>query len=296
MGDSEARFRRPHGTAVCGERRKRGPDLACVPSVIHVGASAEQLRAAAQRRQGPGSSDGRFVTLRVCHWMAVGFRQVCGRLSAAKPCICSAAKCVRLRRRGCDGFVLFTHSAWVWRASPIAIRWLGGDLRSGQRREYHPNMPAPALRREWPPLEASHRPRQCNGTFGGLCVKVRKFRPKSPKSPSEKCESPQSPSEKSDNSRFSRFMIRAKTRWAEQRPHRGAGCEEEDQRHRHRGAAYKEEDRRERHPRHRRSAVRRRRQTQRRRDATDRARPCRAAPTGALPAFRNRSRAITSST
>ena len=224
-----------------------------------------------------------------CHWMAVGIRRMRGRLSAARSCVCNAAKCVRLRRRGCDGFVLFTHSAWVWRASPVAIRWLGGDLRSGQRREYHPNMPAPALRREWPPFEASHRPRQCNGTFGGLCVKVRKVRPKSAKRP-------QSPSEKSDNSRFSRFMIRAKTRWAEQRPHRGAGCEEEDQRHRHRGAAYKEEDRRERHPRHRRSAVRRRRQTQRRRDATDRARPCRAAPTGALPAFRNRSRAITSST
>ena len=273
-----------------------------------------------------------------------------GRLSAARSCVCNAAKCVRLRRRGCDGFVLFTHSAWVWRASPVAIRWLGGDLRSGQRREYHPNMPAPALRREWPPLEASHRPRQCNGTFGGLCVKVRKvaavsllrcplsqrsqllpecvrlrrstvpwappvatvlrtsadvyFRSpqgpvrklRSPQGPVRKLRSPQGPVRKLHNSRFSRFMIRAKTRWAEQRPHRGAGCEEEDQRHRHRGAAYKEEDRRERHPRHRRSAVRRRRQTQRRRDATDRARPCRAAPTGALPAFRNRSRAITSST
>ena len=100
MGDSEARFRRPHGTAVCGERRKRGPDLACVPSVIHVDASAEQLRAAVQRRQGPGSSDGRFVTLRVCHRMAVGIRRMRGRLSAAKPCACSAAKCVWLRRLG----------------------------------------------------------------------------------------------------------------------------------------------------------------------------------------------------
>jgi hypothetical protein len=118
VGDSVAPFRRPHGTALCSERRMRGPDLACVPSVIHVGASAEQLRAAVQRRQGPGSSDGRFVTLRVCHRMAVGIRQVCGRLSAAKPCICSAAKCVRLRRRGCDAFGRFAHSAFgtcAWR-------------------------------------------------------------------------------------------------------------------------------------------------------------------------------------
>jgi hypothetical protein len=118
VGDSEVRFRRPHGTAVCGKQRKRGPDLACDPSVIHVGASAEQLRAAAQRRQGPGSSDGRFVTLRVCHWMAVGIRQGCGRLSAAKPCICSAVKCVRLRRRGCDALGRFVRSAFgtcAWR-------------------------------------------------------------------------------------------------------------------------------------------------------------------------------------
>ena len=147
MGDSEARFRRPHGTAVCGERRKRGPDLACVPSVIHVDASAEQLRAAVQRRQGPGSSDGRFVTLRVCHRMAVGIRQVCGRLSAAKPCVCSATKCVRLRRRGCDAFGCFVHSAWVWRVWPVAIRRLESDLRSGQRRENRPNVLALALRR-----------------------------------------------------------------------------------------------------------------------------------------------------
>ena len=106
VGDSEARFRRPHGTAVCGERRMRGPDLACVPSVIHVGASAEQLRAAVQRRQGPGSSDGRFVTLRVCHRMAVGMRQVCGRLSAAKPLGFSLScgdldGCLSAKLRGC---------------------------------------------------------------------------------------------------------------------------------------------------------------------------------------------------
>ena len=45
------------GTALCGERRKRGPDLACDPSDIYVGASAAMLRAAAQRREGPESSD-----------------------------------------------------------------------------------------------------------------------------------------------------------------------------------------------------------------------------------------------
>jgi hypothetical protein len=43
--------------------------------------------------------------------------------------------------------VLFAHSAWAWRVSPVAIRWLGSDLRSRQRREYRPNIPAPALRR-----------------------------------------------------------------------------------------------------------------------------------------------------
>jgi hypothetical protein len=70
VGDSEAPCRCPHGTALRGERRMGGPDLGCDPSDIYVGASAA-LRADAQRRQGPGSSDGRFVTLRVCHWMAV---------------------------------------------------------------------------------------------------------------------------------------------------------------------------------------------------------------------------------
>ena len=66
------------------------------------------------------------------HWMAVGIRRMRGRLSAAKPCACSAAECVRLRRRGCDAFVLFAHPAWACRVSPVAIRWLGSDLRSGQ--------------------------------------------------------------------------------------------------------------------------------------------------------------------
>jgi hypothetical protein len=96
----------------------RGPDLACVPSVIHVGASAEQLRAAVQRRQGPGSSDGRFVTLRVCHWTAVGIRRISGQTSAVKPCACSAANCVRLRRRDVDALGRFVRSAFgtcAWR-------------------------------------------------------------------------------------------------------------------------------------------------------------------------------------
>ena len=57
VADSVAPFRRPHGTALRGERRMRRPDLACDPSDIYVGASAPLLRAAAQRRQGPGSSD-----------------------------------------------------------------------------------------------------------------------------------------------------------------------------------------------------------------------------------------------
>ena len=53
------------GTAIRGERCMRGPDLACDPSVLYVGASAARLRVAAQQRQGPGSSDRRLVTLRV---------------------------------------------------------------------------------------------------------------------------------------------------------------------------------------------------------------------------------------
>jgi len=52
VGDSEAPFRLLHGTALRGERRMRGPDLACNTSVMYVRASAALLRAAAQRRQG----------------------------------------------------------------------------------------------------------------------------------------------------------------------------------------------------------------------------------------------------
>ena len=74
--------------------------MACDPGDKYVDASAALLRAAVQRRQGPGSSDGRLVTLRVCHWMAVGIRRIRGQTSAAKPCVCSAANCVRLRRLG----------------------------------------------------------------------------------------------------------------------------------------------------------------------------------------------------
>jgi hypothetical protein len=56
VADSEAPFRCPHGTALRGERRMRRPDLPCDPSDIYVDSSAAMLRAAAQRRQGPGSS------------------------------------------------------------------------------------------------------------------------------------------------------------------------------------------------------------------------------------------------
>ncbi len=45
--------------------------------------------------------------------MAVGIRPVGGRLSAAKPFVCSAAKCVPLRRRGCDAFGRFAHGMGV---------------------------------------------------------------------------------------------------------------------------------------------------------------------------------------
>ena len=109
------------------------------------------VRCAAESRCAAAARSGIIgLTIRdssCCHRMAAGIRQVCRRLSAARSCVCSAAKCARPRRRGRDAFVLFAHSAWVWRVWPGAIRWLGGDLRSGQRREYSLNMRAPALRR-----------------------------------------------------------------------------------------------------------------------------------------------------
>jgi len=61
VGDSQEPFRRRYEVALRGERRMRGPDLACDPSDMYVGASAALLRAAALRRQGPGSSDLLFV-------------------------------------------------------------------------------------------------------------------------------------------------------------------------------------------------------------------------------------------
>jgi hypothetical protein len=95
------------------------------------------VRCAAENRRTATARSGIFGwTIRdpsCFHWMAVGIRQVCGRLSAAKPFVCSAAKCVPLRRRGCDAFGRFAHSAWASRVWPVAIRWLGSDLRSGQR-------------------------------------------------------------------------------------------------------------------------------------------------------------------
>ena len=109
------------------------------------------VRCAAENRRTATARSGVFGwTIRdpsCFHWMAVGIGQVCGRLSAAKPFVCSAAKCVPLRRRGCDAFGRFAHSAWASRVWPVAIRWLGSDLRSGQRREYRPNVLALALRR-----------------------------------------------------------------------------------------------------------------------------------------------------
>ena len=161
MGDSEARFRRPHGTAVCGKRRQLGPDLACDPSVIHVGASAEQLRAAVQRRQGPGSSDGRFVTLRVCHRMAVGIRRIRGQTSAVKPCACSAANCVRLRRLEGDALGRFVRSAFgtcAWRilagCDPLARKRPAKRTKVRAPSE-HSSASTATSRRERPLLQAA---------------------------------------------------------------------------------------------------------------------------------------------
>ena len=119
VDDSEAPFRCPRGTARRGERRLGGPDLACDPSDICVGASAALLRAAAQRRQGPGSSDRRFGTLRGCLRMAVRMRQVCGRLSAAKP-LGSRLSCGDL-----DGCCLCAELRGWWRPWPTAKRHVG---------------------------------------------------------------------------------------------------------------------------------------------------------------------------
>ena len=146
MADSEAPCRCPHGTAVRGERRMGGPDLACDPSDICVGASAALLRTAAQRRQGPGSSDGRFVTLRV----SIGWPSESGRYAADSPRQSRSYAALRNACR-CDDVAAtrsgVSRTAWASRVWPVAIRWLGSDLRSGQRREYRPNVLALALRR-----------------------------------------------------------------------------------------------------------------------------------------------------
>jgi hypothetical protein len=50
--------------------------------------------------------------------MAVGIRRIRGQTSAVKPCACSAANCVRLRRRDVDALGRFVRSAFgtcVWR-------------------------------------------------------------------------------------------------------------------------------------------------------------------------------------
>ena len=82
----------------------------------------------------------------------------------------------------------------------------------------------------------------------------------------------------------------------EQRADEARGPAEGAQGGRHREAAYEEEDQRERRPRHPPAAARFRGHPQGRGNGADSAGPCRAAPTTPRPAFRNRSRAITSST
>ena len=76
-----------------------------------------RIRCAAENRRTATARSGIIgLTIRdpsCFHWMAVGMRQVCGRLSAAKPFVCSAATCVPLRRRGCDAFGRFAHGMGV---------------------------------------------------------------------------------------------------------------------------------------------------------------------------------------
>jgi hypothetical protein len=113
-------------------RAQTGPG---VRSEQHI---CECIRCDAESRRTAAARSGIIgLTIRdasCCHRMAVGIRRMRGRLSVAKPCVCVAVKCVRLRRRGCDAFGRFAHSAWVSRVWPVGIRWLGSDLRSGQRR------------------------------------------------------------------------------------------------------------------------------------------------------------------
>ena len=132
MADSEAPF---------SPSARDGPSRRAAHGLSGLGVRSEQyicgcVRCDAESRRTATARSGIIgLTIRDssrCHRMAVGIRRMRGRLSAAKPCACSAAKCVRLRRRGCDAFVLFAHPAWACRVSPVAIRWLGSDLRSGQ--------------------------------------------------------------------------------------------------------------------------------------------------------------------
>ena len=132
VADSEAPF---------SPSARDGPSRRAAHGLSGLGVRSEQyicgcVRCDAESRRAATARSGIIgLTIRdssCCHRMAVGIRRIRGRLSAAKPCACSAAKCVRLRRRGCDAFVLFAHPAWACRVSPVAIRWLGSDLRSGE--------------------------------------------------------------------------------------------------------------------------------------------------------------------
>ena len=160
MGDSEARFRCPHGTALRGERRMVGPDLACDPSDICVGASAALLRTAAQRRQGPGSSDGRFVTLRV----SIGWPSESGRYAADSPR--QSRSCAALRNAcRCDD-VAATRSGV--RALGMGVARLAGCDSLARKRpakrtkaRIPPECSSSSIatgRRERPPRQAAHSP------------------------------------------------------------------------------------------------------------------------------------------
>jgi hypothetical protein len=112
------------------------------------------------------------VTLRVCHWMAVGIRQGCGRLSAAKPCICSAVKCVRLRRRGCDALGRFVRSAFgtcAWRilagCAPLARKRPAKRTKARAPSE-HSSASTATSRRERPRSSPIHNEQREGITLG----------------------------------------------------------------------------------------------------------------------------------
>ena len=110
------------------------------------------------------------MTLRV----SIGWPSECGRYAADSPRQSRSYAALRHACR-CDDVAAtrsgVSRTAWVSRVWPVAIRWLGSDLRSGQRREYACSSSSIATgRRERPPRQAAHSPRPLSGNSGMVLV------------------------------------------------------------------------------------------------------------------------------